>query len=987
VEPGGRITAIVGVTGVVDDVDDIVVPGAFVKTLQRRRPKGVKAHDWKVDVARCPYNEEWFPGDPRLPKLGPDGKPWPAEAGALVMTFEYNLKVARSRDEYEMVKFYAETGEACFSIGYKVVPGKASKRSDGVRMIYELELFEGSSVLHGAHPLTMALDVKGSDADGLERKYTTGWWGEKAAEQMAGKGSMIALYPGPDVAGQLAHPDGSPAGELHITLAYLPENRHTPDELAALVAPAAEACGPLEGQVGGLGQFPPGDTGTPTFVPVDVPNVHLLHEAVKSLLKEGGVKVADQHGYTPHMTLGYDLDGATPAPATQVKFDRMYAVVGGQKTEIPLGGQAPAPVESKAARMVVAAALALEAKGLPKTQKCAHCDAQATKRVLHAEGMAYVPTCDEHLGKTKDEIGASDVSGVRDIPPVEGKSGNADGLKDWYTHGGGAAEIAWGTPGDFDRCVAVAGKHMTEEQAAGWCNLRHHDATGMYPATHAKLDGKTLIRLVPAAFSSARSAVAAAGGGHDSDLGLVVSVAQDVAQKGSPDVLRVGDRFQVLGADATPYTAEVVRLSSFGQGAVGQLEGKLVGGHELAVDPDASVVLPALRAREQKARAEVLTPGWERSLDGLGSEPLGRRSVPAAQRDVKSRVAVSVDPEVVPGAPPALLVRLGAPGSVASSAHAPHHTATWLLYDAKLDRGKSASGTSAKAVVAAALSMKTTETKTMPYMPGSFEYLQDQLRDAARDLLFPPAERGSDAPSPWVCLTATYPDHIVVDASGLDSDGESYSIPYTVEPSGQVSLGTPQAVDVIAVVIPERDAAEDAAEASGDAAEKARYVDPTVAALKEATARVALAPLGGKQLEAGVRDALLGLLDELAVKGADVSGMVMGDDSDDEDLDRMRRRDDVDPLADDTDDDTDDGTPGKGLPPRAPAGSVEDDETDTDPDEDADSDYIPEGVDAEASDPEDIADGGSDEDTEDESDDGTVKLDPDELRKQLASLH
>jgi hypothetical protein len=157
VEPDGRVTAVVGVTGVVDEVEDIVVPGAFVKSLQRRRPKGVKAHDWKVDVARVPYAEEWMPGDPRLPKLGPDGKPWPREAGALVMTFEYNLKVGRAADEYEMVKFYAETGEACFSIGYKVAAGKASKRSDGVRMIYELELFEGSSVLFGAHPLTMAL--------------------------------------------------------------------------------------------------------------------------------------------------------------------------------------------------------------------------------------------------------------------------------------------------------------------------------------------------------------------------------------------------------------------------------------------------------------------------------------------------------------------------------------------------------------------------------------------------------------------------------------------------------------------------------------------------------------------------------------------------------------------------------------------------------------------------------------------------------------
>lgn len=43
-----------------------------------------------------------------------------------------------------------------------------------------------------------------------------------------------------------------------------------------------------------------------------------------------------------------------------------------------------------------------ETKDLPKTQKCKYCDAQATKRVIHSEGRAYVPACDTHLGKAKD---------------------------------------------------------------------------------------------------------------------------------------------------------------------------------------------------------------------------------------------------------------------------------------------------------------------------------------------------------------------------------------------------------------------------------------------------------------------------------------------------------------------------------------------------------------------------------------------------------
>jgi hypothetical protein len=57
-------------------------------------------------------------------------------------------------------------------------------------------------------------------------------------------------------------------------------------------------------------------------------------------------------------------------------------------------------------------------------------------------------------------------------------------LRRYWSHGEGAAKIGWGTPGDFDRCVAEVGKYMTNPQ--GYCAERHHEATGEWPATHAK---------------------------------------------------------------------------------------------------------------------------------------------------------------------------------------------------------------------------------------------------------------------------------------------------------------------------------------------------------------------------------------------------------------------------------------------------------------------------------------------------------------------
>jgi HK97 family phage prohead protease len=56
-------------------------------------------------------------------------------------------------------------------------------------------------------------------------------------------------------------------------------------------------------------------------------------------------------------------------------------------------------------------------------------------------------------------------------------------LHQYWVHGEGAGKIAWGSPGDFDRCVRHLGKYIADPQ--GYCDLAHHAATGMWPAQHA----------------------------------------------------------------------------------------------------------------------------------------------------------------------------------------------------------------------------------------------------------------------------------------------------------------------------------------------------------------------------------------------------------------------------------------------------------------------------------------------------------------------
>ncbi|WP_330335725.1 HK97 family phage prohead protease (plasmid) [Streptomyces sp. NBC_00536] len=378
----GVVRAIYAVTGVVDEVQDLIVPGAFSRTLATRRVKAAWHHEWKDPVGTVLDVEEWLPGDPRFASI-PGGLVWPREAGALVATVQYNLRTTRGRDTYEQVKQWHENGEAQFSIGYKVVTGGASKRHDGVRIIHDLDLYEISPVLHGAHPMTRSLEVKatGLAGEGLERKATWSAVELKAAETATGRGAMVALRLPADVAAQLAQPDGTPAEHLHITLAYLGDAAALgggPEDLRDTVASAVSGRGPLNGTVGGIGRFPDTGDGEPTWVPVDVPGLAELRQRIVEALGTSvyADKVRTEHGFTPHITLGYDLPDVPPVAATPVAFDQVAIVRGPDTVLVPLGvapaaaplptatgatpavpqqmpPAPPAPVEAKSAAQIV----------------------------------------------------------------------------------------------------------------------------------------------------------------------------------------------------------------------------------------------------------------------------------------------------------------------------------------------------------------------------------------------------------------------------------------------------------------------------------------------------------------------------------------------------------------------------------------------------------------------------------------------------------
>lgn len=575
----GIVTAIVSVTGTEDEVADIIVPGAYRATLLKRRPKVCWAHSWEHPIGRVLHIEEIHPGDDRLPAQTKDGQPWPREAGALVATMQFNMRSREGKDAFEAVRFYSETGECEYSIGYQVPAGKSTRDNRGVRHIKALELYELSVVLFGAHTMTGTIDVKSAIEVAASTIPTRATAAATLAALMEGKskaqpkgkpqrtsasfkkcprcggtkvghlsgsdqprcascgyhvplteaakkkalptqtvpplansdtpvppvkdaqadedpaadesiipdpepptlpdfsdGVMVALYPDPAAADAIVNaisgPDATmPREDLHVTLAYLGHEGSVTmgaDQVVKHVTDALEGEGALTGSLGGIGMFPPGDNGVPVYVPVDVPGLGVLRETIVGAL---GDAVDNEHGFTPHMTIGYDLGRMDPLPSIPVTFDRVRVVYGDQHRDITLS----APVDADGNPWEV-----------PDPDQVGMGDAKALTMHLTPRQVAAVTAA---LDGWEGKAGGADRN-----------RGGAEKLRRYWTTGPGGAEIGWGTSGDFTRCTALLEEHMPG-RAEGYCANRHKEMTGMWPgdkgnkadAYDPALDGTVLV--------------------------------------------------------------------------------------------------------------------------------------------------------------------------------------------------------------------------------------------------------------------------------------------------------------------------------------------------------------------------------------------------------------------------------------------------------------------------------------------------------------
>jgi 2'-5' RNA ligase len=240
-------------------------------------------------------------------------------------------------------------------------------------------------------------------------------------------GAMVALIPTVEDAARLAVDGGEPAEELHVTLRYLGEADQIPDRararLVEAVARSVSSLPPFDADAFSIAVFNPGRDDKDPCITLGVSGtlVEAAHDLVASAVDDVGVEMtldipSPHRPFHAHLTLGY-----TPDLGKVADWADRVGPVRFDRARVAFGGT-------------------------------------VTDIPLVAVDQAelLVPNI---------------------LMPVAAAAG--DNLRKHWLHGEGAAEIRWGTEGDFGRCVRKLREHVRDPE--GLCAEYHHEATGMWP--------------------------------------------------------------------------------------------------------------------------------------------------------------------------------------------------------------------------------------------------------------------------------------------------------------------------------------------------------------------------------------------------------------------------------------------------------------------------------------------------------------------------
>jgi hypothetical protein len=613
-DDGYEHTVIVSVTGLVDSVGDVPVPGCYARTLTKRMPKQIAGHDWNRPQGKYLWMKELLPGDPELPKTTPQGDPWPADAGALIGRVRL-FKGTREGDEAALR--WGEYGsDLQLSIGYHAKKAARDPRT-GTRYLQDVDLYENSEVLWGSSPISgplpgplavkmlegIALETKGDDpltkdpfegvdvaALHLAADAEIDWEEVEAAAKTAPQDDdLLTEEPAEKTeAGADGDEDKGPTKTETLDPALLAE-------AAVLTADPETKAAPAQNNNSDFNsKHPRGQRGTPSggkFVKKDsgsadgnndglpdnwmaqlmaVDPRYAANAAKKGRKGRGAGKgkskgreaqkaaaaraaAAGQtvravemerrdrveaafekaraeedlrrEGYD--QALGAESDRRVRAGMQRAETQRRTAWhaatrakrVSEQQTRRAWeAGQRARRIDAANEKARDSARKATQTKTLavadPETphsyfpasdgRACEDCDLSAVLTDVHTDPPSVLAA----MAWAEDQAWADDLPALGELEGKEGGAdrnrGGAENLRRWYQHSAG---IPWGTPGDWAKCVAIASKHMRPDQARGYCQLRHMEATGepAGPGAHGgkgkteKKDAGVLLTWNPAA--------------------------------------------------------------------------------------------------------------------------------------------------------------------------------------------------------------------------------------------------------------------------------------------------------------------------------------------------------------------------------------------------------------------------------------------------------------------------------------------------------
>lgn len=470
-EGEGTFEAVVSVFGNVDLQGDRVMPGAFGKSIAKWQKSGdvvpvLWSHSWGDPFAHIGYVR---PQDMKEVR----GNQKSGFPGGLYVKGHLDVHKPFAKQVYDLL---AERRVREYSFSYDIPSGGERRGKDGANELVEVDIIEVGPTLKGANPETVHLGTK--SADDLKFRLENAAEKELAVQtELAKDRELFTELSKAEWNGDAAMKSCHSAADFR-KIAFERDNDSDPDTAAHWALPHHSSPGAEANPAGvsaALGALSGARGGAPDLKD----RVESVRSHLESHQNNAKFDPGQQRDETGEWSAGgggnrKPQGGNRSGEDDKEKWPKGHPLGEGTlktlRSTLKEAGMKPEAVEKLA---------------------------QDMRDHFHETGKINIPKeADKFLSADQREKLANEIrtearkrgweppKSIEDFG-VKRDGGNVENLLDWY-RAGADGQIPWGSPGDFDACVAVASRHMDPEDAKGFCQNRHQEVTGHNAGDHGK---------------------------------------------------------------------------------------------------------------------------------------------------------------------------------------------------------------------------------------------------------------------------------------------------------------------------------------------------------------------------------------------------------------------------------------------------------------------------------------------------------------------